>query len=143
MRSTRRCATAQCCGPRDGPDFSGVARACLERHQDSDLPDAYPASGIWARIAGARLSLSVVAIRAGLRLPARQPGSWLRRAEDLARILYALPGRVRHIPVSGPQRLASLRTADRHGGCEHAHFSAPAYYGCDPAWRRLLGTDHR
>src|SRR5438270_4055162 len=76
-RLTRRCVTAQCCGARDGADFSGVARARLERHQNPDLSDAHPASGIRARIAGARLSLSTLAVCTGLRVPARQPGSWL------------------------------------------------------------------
>src|SRR6516162_11219617 len=97
-RLTRRCATAQCCGPRDGSDFPGAARACLECYQKPDLSDAHPTRGIWARIACARLSLSVVAVCTGLRVSARQPGGWLRRTEDPARILYALPGSVRHVP---------------------------------------------
>src|ERR1700719_331531 len=118
-QSTRRCATAQCCGRRDGADFPGAARACLERHQNSDISDAYSACGIRARIAGARLSLSVMAICTGLRLPARQSGGWIRRAEDAARILYALPGSVRHIPFSGSQRFPRHWAADRRRRCEH------------------------
>src|SRR5215469_18704257 len=90
--STRRCATDRHCGPRDGFDFSGVARACLERYENADVSDSHPARGIRARIASARLSLSALAIRPGLRLSARQPSSWLRRAEDPPRVLYALPG---------------------------------------------------
>jgi hypothetical protein len=62
MLLTRQCATVRRCGLRDGSDFSGVARTCLERHQDSDFSDAYSARGIRARIACARLSVSVVAI---------------------------------------------------------------------------------
>src|SRR5438105_3157074 len=142
-RLTRRCVTAQCCGARDGADFSGVARARLERHQNPDLSDAHPASGIRARIAGARLSLSTLAVCAGLRLLARQPGSWLRRTEDSARILYALPGSVRHIPFSGSERFPSHRAADWRRECEHDRLPAPARNGCDPARWRLLGTDHR
>ena len=102
MPLTRQRATVQCCGRRDGPDFSDAARAFLERHQISHVSDPHPARCIWARIAGARLSLSVVAIRAGIRIPPRQSGSWLRRAADLAWILYALPGRVRHILFQDP-----------------------------------------
>src|SRR6202047_282155 len=142
-QSTRRCATAQCCGRRDGSDFPGAARACLERHQNSDISDADSACGIRARIAGTRLSLSVMAICTGLRLPARQSGSWIRRAEDAARILYALPGSVRHIPFSGPQRFPRHWAADRRRRWEHDRLPAPAHNGCDAARWRLLGTDHR
>src|SRR5260370_41537362 len=142
-RSTRRCATAQCCGLRDGADFSGFARACVECHQNSDVSDARPARGIRARIAGARLPLSTLAICTGLRLPARRPGSWLRRAEDPARILYALPGSVRHIPFSGPQRFSGYWAADWGRQCEHDRFPAPAHDGGDRARWRLLGTYYR
>ena len=37
MPSTRRCATDRHCGRRDGFDFPGIARACLERHENADV----------------------------------------------------------------------------------------------------------
>ena len=65
QRGNKAMRNGSCCGRRDGSDFPGAARSCLERHQIADLSDPHPARGIRARIAGARLSLSAVAIRPG------------------------------------------------------------------------------
>src|SRR6516162_4140600 len=67
-RSTTLCATDRCCGRADGGhrSFPVAARSRLERHQDANLSDPHPASGVRAGTASARLSLSAVAIHAGL-----------------------------------------------------------------------------
>src|ERR1700730_589278 len=75
--SIKPCATARHCGPPDGVDLPGPARARLERHQVAHLSDPHPAGSLGARVAGARLPIPVVAIYAGLRFAARQTGGRL------------------------------------------------------------------
>ena len=64
--STKRCATARRCGPPDGVGLSDAARARVERHQIADLPNARPTRGVGEGVAGARLSLPIMAVYAGL-----------------------------------------------------------------------------
>src|SRR5438270_11939489 len=142
VHSTRQCVTVQCYGRRDGSDFSSAAWTCLERHQNADVSDPYPARGIGARIARARLSQSAVAVCAGLRFFARQPRGRIRRAENLARVLYAVPGRLRYFPVSGPKRLQGRRAGDRHRQCEHDSLPTSASNGSSAVRWRLLGADY-
>src|SRR5271166_1314604 len=68
QRSTTPCVTDRCYGRADGRhrSFPVTAWSRLERHQNTDLSDPHPASGVRAGIESARLSLPALGVYAGL-----------------------------------------------------------------------------
>src|SRR6516162_5943278 len=142
-RSTRRCATDRCCGPADGGhrNFPLATWSRLERHQDADLSNPYSASGVRAGTAGARLSLPALAVHLDLRFIARQPDSRLRRATNPDGFLHALPGLLRHVPVSRSERSSGHESADRHRQRQYNHLPIAACDGLDAARWGLSGTN--
>ena len=85
----------------------------------------------------------LVAIHAGLRVLARQPGSRVRRIAHAAGVLPDVPGRLWHVSVSGSRAIIRSLASISGPVIQHGRLPASAHDGHGVAGRRLCRADRR
>ena len=68
------------------------------------------------------------------------PAAGYDELRTLIGFLHALPGRLRDVPVSRPERRSGRRATDRRRQCQCHCLPAAAHDGHDSPWRRLFGA---